>query len=129
MGSCENCNICCKLLNVPELDKPRNKWCAHAVPGQGCGIYSDRPTPCRAWECVWLMSQRTSQPMPEELKPNRTHVVIDLTTDGKHALLHVDPNRPDAINGRAVQAFIRMNLVQGRDVYVWRGEHRSIVRA
>lgn len=53
--SCGSCSLCCKILDIPELDKPSGRWCSHCKPGKGgCEIYSDRPLVCRAFGCQWL---------------------------------------------------------------------------
>src|ERR1700730_953620 len=41
--ACGTCMMCCKLPLIEELNKPIDRWCRHAVPGKGCGIYTDRP--------------------------------------------------------------------------------------
>ena len=35
---CDDCSLCCKVLVIPELDKPKDKWCPNFVSGTGCGI-------------------------------------------------------------------------------------------
>src|SRR5262245_34979797 len=52
---CGDCSLCCKLLNIDELNKPANTWCQHCRPGKGgCSIYADRPPDCRTFACGWL---------------------------------------------------------------------------
>ena len=51
---CGDCRLCCRVLAVQEIDKPRGKWCEHAC-GKGCAIYDKRPTQCREFECVWRL--------------------------------------------------------------------------
>jgi hypothetical protein len=128
---CGECNLCCKLMRVDEVETPRGRWCKHAKPGHGCGIYADRPTPCREYECLWLQAKKQGggYEMPEDLKPNRSRVVIDFTTDGKHPLLHVDADFPHAIDSLPVRAFIDMNMKRNIDVYVWTGEVQEIIYA
>jgi hypothetical protein len=41
---------------------------------------------------MWLQEES----MPEELKPNKSHVVMWVTEDSKTMLVSVDPNYPDA---------------------------------
>lgn len=41
--SCAGCTLCCKLLAVEALAKPRAKWCPHCDSKQGCTIYETRP--------------------------------------------------------------------------------------
>ena len=53
--SCGNCSLCCKLLSIPELEKPEATWCTHCKPGQGCSAYQQRPTSCRVFGCSWLI--------------------------------------------------------------------------
>jgi hypothetical protein len=48
--------MCCKLPAIPELNKPANQWCVHAVRGKGCGIYGSHPDVCKAWQCGWQLS-------------------------------------------------------------------------
>ena len=33
---CGSCSLCCKVYNVPEIEKPAGKWCRHCTPGKGC---------------------------------------------------------------------------------------------
>ena len=108
--ACGDCNLCCKLLPVIDIQKPRNQWCPHVKFGHGCGIYADRPRSCRIWSCGYLLRKNA----PEALKPNRCHVVIDMMTDtiwdnGKayNAMqIWVDPAYPDAHRAPVVRAEI-----------------------
>lgn len=110
--SCGDCTLCCRVLPVSEIKKPRGIWCAHA--DHGCKIYETRPPSCRTWSCLWV----TEKGMGDELKPNRCHVVADMMitdiivevgghAEKRHALqLWCDQNYPGAWRGLAVQAFI-----------------------
>ena len=128
---CGDCNLCCKLMRVDEVETPRGRWCKYAKPGKGCGIYENRPTACREYECLWLQAKKRGggYEMPDDLKPNRSHVVIDFSTDGKLPLLHVDPDYPHAIDSIPVRAFIKMNMRRGIDVLVWTGAVQEIIYA
>jgi hypothetical protein len=53
MRECGECQLCCELVSVPELNKPTNTKCIHQCEA-GCGIYSERPDACRAFECLWI---------------------------------------------------------------------------
>jgi len=76
--SCGSCTLCCKLMAVyhdeglTRLQKPANTWCEHCDIGKGCRIYENRPKPCVVFECLWLQHSE----MPDELKPDRSHVVM-----------------------------------------------------
>jgi hypothetical protein len=41
--SCAGCTMCCKLLSVEPLNKPRQQWCSHCDIGVGCEIYVTCP--------------------------------------------------------------------------------------
>ena len=72
MRECGECSMCCKLLGVEELEKPKNKWCSHCKISEGCAIYESRPPSCRNFKCLWIINDK----MPEELRPDRAKVVF-----------------------------------------------------
>lgn len=67
---CGDCNLCCKLMAVPPIDKQAGIWCQHATKGAGCAIYHapERPRECDAFVCAWAAGL-----MPEEFKPSDVH--------------------------------------------------------
>ena len=69
--ACEGCTMCCKLLAVPELQKPMGLGCPHVINGQGCGIYEARPRSCRVFDCLWLTTD-----LPDYWKPDRSKMVV-----------------------------------------------------
>ena len=73
--SCGTCTLCCKVFDVPSLEKPAGQWCKHCLPGRGCGIHETRPQHCRAFHCMWM----TAPWLADEWKPERAKFV--LTTD------------------------------------------------
>lgn len=86
---CGDCSLCCKLMNVPELNKPRNAWCRHVVMGTGCGIYETRPDVCRGFYCRWIEDPA----LGPEWKPNKSKMV--LAHHGEDRLtVYVDPGAP-----------------------------------
>jgi hypothetical protein len=92
MHECGDCSMCCKLLHVGEINKPAGKWCPHVDVGHGCTIYATRPKSCSAFECMWLQEET----MPEDLKPNKSHVVLWVNETGEFLMVSVDPNFPEA---------------------------------
>lgn len=50
---CGPCSACCTVMEVPELAKGLYEPCEHLC-RSGCGIYAERPAPCRTFECQWL---------------------------------------------------------------------------
>jgi hypothetical protein len=69
---CGDCSLCCKVLRIPELEKPRHEWCPHIVLKRGCGIYDDRPPSCRNFVCLWLLDER----FDEQWKPSKCKMVM-----------------------------------------------------
>nr|VFJ50861.1 MAG: Tetratricopeptide (TPR) repeat [Candidatus Kentron sp. DK] len=47
--------------------------CPHST-GEGCGIYTDRPTdPCRDFDCGWIIED---SPLPDWMRPDRGKVIV-----------------------------------------------------
>src|SRR3984893_47076 len=90
--SCGGCTLCCKVLGVPTLEKPRGTWCLHCERGVGCRIYESRPGECRSFLCGWLVSDRFGP----EWKPERSKIVITVTRDGNGFEFQCDPGFPQA---------------------------------
>jgi hypothetical protein len=89
--SCGDCSLCCKLMNVPELDKPPNVWCRHVVKGKGCGIHATRPDVCRGFFCRWTEDAG----LGPEWKPNKSKLVLAHHGDDR-LTVYVDPGAPGA---------------------------------
>ena len=45
--SCGDCNMCCKLPEIPSIKKQSFDWCNKCDVGKGCKIYNDRPKKCK----------------------------------------------------------------------------------
>ncbi|MFZ4540892.1 MAG: hypothetical protein ACOYNL_03645 [Rickettsiales bacterium] len=90
--SCQTCAMCCKVLEIKALDKPRNQWCQHCSTHQKCDIYLERPDTCHNFNCGYL----TEDWMGEHWHPLRSRMLVNFSADGKHMFVHVDPARPDA---------------------------------
>ncbi len=87
--TCGECSLCCKLMGVHALDKPKGVWCRHFQRGAGCNIYDQRPAECSTFVCQWLVNEHVGP----EWQPNRCKMV--LVGDGANKLgVHVDPGSP-----------------------------------
>lgn len=93
--TCGECTLCCKVLGVAEIKKPPNVWCQHSATKKGCQIYNDRPSSCKEFSCVWLLSP---DKMGDHLRPDKTHVVLaSFDRPGATGLsAYVDPGYPSA---------------------------------
>jgi hypothetical protein len=70
---CGDCSLCCKVLGIPELNKPKDEWCPNFAAGIGCRIYADRPPSCHNFACRWL----NDATMGPEWKPSLCKMVIE----------------------------------------------------
>ena len=72
---CGDCQLCCKLLPVPPLEKKAGQRCQHQKFGKGCTVYHSRagmPMECSIWNCRWLVNDDAD----ELSRPDRVHYVI-----------------------------------------------------
>ena len=90
--SCNDCTLCCKLLLVEVLEKPRAVWCPHCDQKRGCKIYADRPEPCQSFYCGY----RRIADLDDRWKPAKAKFLINYETAHNRIAIHVDPTRPDA---------------------------------
>jgi hypothetical protein len=89
---CGTCTLCCKVFDVPSLNKPAGKWCTHCSPGKGCGIHETRPDHCRSFFCMWM----TVDWLGPEWKPEIAKFVLTIDPVSKFMLVQVDPGSPKA---------------------------------
>lgn len=113
---CGACQLCCKLVPVPSIDKAAGQRCVASRVGHGCTIYARRPMACRTWSCRWLADRETAG-MP---RPDRCHYVIDATLDHVRSVpndggdatvfdviqIWVDPAFPDAHRAPELRAYM-----------------------
>lgn len=67
---CGECNVCCTVLGVEEIEKPEQSACTHASQ-HGCAIYATRPRACAAYRCYWKLGI-----LPIELRPDKVGGMI-----------------------------------------------------
>src|SRR5437868_6532550 len=83
--NCDECDLCCRLIAVDELNKPYGVACPHLVlkldgaPGC-CGIWKDAPQSCHAFFCGWRASQHLEPKnrMPPTMRPDRCGVLFGM---------------------------------------------------
>jgi hypothetical protein len=88
--SCANCTVCCTVLGIPELEKPKGIECAHCDTGRGCTIYARRPEPCADFYCSYLLSPA----LGDEWKPATAHMVLGYMADADVIIIYTDPAHP-----------------------------------
>ena len=90
---CGDCSLCCKLFEIEELNKPKDKWCQHCRPAKGgCSIYEQRPQACAEFICSWLSGW-----FDEEWFPLKSKIVVRLIRSHEINQLkfYVDPEYPN----------------------------------
>lgn len=68
-NTCGDCDICCKVFYIPELDSPKGEYCIHC--DKGCTIHATRDQVCRDFECGYLANE-----WRPELRPDRCGVIV-----------------------------------------------------
>ena len=90
--ACGTCTLCCKVYDVPALDKPAGQWCGHCKPGRGCGIHLTRPDHCRSFHCLWM----TETWLGPEWKPERSKIVLSIDPATRFLFAQIDPGHAAA---------------------------------
>ncbi len=125
--SCDGCTMCCKLLAIDVLQKPRGVWCSHCDQKHGCTIYESRPDPCRGFYCGYL---RLPQ-IDDRWKPSKAKFLINYEDAANRIVIHADPARPDAWRAepylKAIRQWAASARQQGGIVLVWAGSRATVV--
>jgi hypothetical protein len=126
--SCQGCTLCCKVLAIAALDKPRATWCTHCDVKAGCRIHGQHPSECQTFYCGYL----TNAELGEHWKPTRSKMV--LAYEELHAprlSVHVDPGRPNAWREEPYYAQIKRwaaaAAAKRGQVIVWQGRQTIAV--
>ena len=128
---CQGCSLCCKLLGVVAIPKPPGILCWHCRPGHGCTKYRqpDFPTECDNYACLWLQThQEGRSPLSQQLRPDRSKVVIDHRLREHAYNVRCDPDYPDAWRQANVQRVLAALAEAGYAVYLIKpsGEERRL---
>ena len=116
--SCGDCGLCCKLMGVAALDKAQGKWCRHFGKARGCDIYDERPTDCRVFNCLWLLTEA----LGAEWKPTVAGFVLHSEQSGSRLVVECDATRPhDWRRAPYQQTLRRWAAAPGQEVLVFAG--------
>jgi hypothetical protein len=125
--SCGTCTLCCKVFEVPALQKPAGVWCRHCAPGAGCGIHETRPQHCREFFCLWM----SDPSLAEEWKPERSKIVLTLFPGNGFIYAQVDPGSPLAWRKAPyydrLRTLARNLLDKGRHVIVFVNDVATLI--
>jgi hypothetical protein len=120
--SCKGCTLCCKVLAIEALAKPRAVWCGHCNVKTGCRIHGAHPEECRDFYCGYL----TNGELDERWNPTRSKMVLAYDElDAPRLSVHVDPARPSAWREEPYYTQIRRwaaaAAAKRGQVIVWQG--------
>jgi hypothetical protein len=125
--SCGTCTLCCKVYDVPSLEKPAGQWCRHCLPGRGCGIHETRPQHCRAFHCLWMLAPW----LGPDWKPERSKLVLTIDPATRFLLVQVDPGSASAWRRepyyRQLKQWAAAALGEGRHVVVFVNKNATVV--
>ena len=130
MRQCGDCQLCCKLLPVPPLEKKAGERCKHQKFGKGCAVYRKpgMPMECAMWNCRWLVNDDAT----DLSRPDRAHYVIDvmpdfitinqdetgLTQNIQVVQIWIDPKYPDAHRDPALRRWMSRRAEEGKAAIV-----------
>lgn len=124
---CGSCTLCCKLLEIAELEKPVNRWCDLCDVGKGCRAYDDRPRSCRSFHCGYLMLPQ----LDAAWHPSAAKLIVCLDPDVKKIFIVVNPDRPQAWRREPfysrVKLWARDATQAGGQVIVCLGQRQIVV--
>jgi hypothetical protein len=125
--SCGTCTLCCKVFDVPAIDKAAGQWCRHCTPGGGCGIYETRPQQCRSFHCMWM----TTDFLGPEWKPEKAKFVLVTDPATLNLLVQVDPGQPKAWQVQPyyqqLKRWAQAALAESKHVIVFNGKAATVV--
>lgn len=130
-AGCGACNLCCKLLAVPNIGKPSQTLCWWTTLHGGCSRQSEKSSApelqaCRQFECLYLQSQTHPNPQrraARAMRPDLCHVVIgpQHPQDDQLMFVQVDPAFPSAWRelpvapwiDEMIEAGVRLEIIIG----------------
>jgi hypothetical protein len=133
---CGACNLCCKLLGVPDINKPARMLCWWTGIHGGCERHHEKQTDpqlmaCAQFKCLWLESQTHPDPtkhMPRHLRPDLSHVVIGPVDrdDDTLAYVQVDPEFPQSLHNPEIKNYLdgiisrggKLEIILGDDIRI-----------
>jgi hypothetical protein len=125
--SCGPCTLCCKVFDVPSLEKPAGQWCRHCSPGRGCAIHDTRPQHCRSFHCMWM----TASWLGPEWKPDKAKFVLTTDPATRNLLVQVDPGQPKAWQAapyyQQLKRWAQAALAEHKHVIVFNGKAATVV--
>jgi hypothetical protein len=125
--ACGTCTLCCKVYDVPAVEKLAGQWCRHARTGKGCGIHETRPQHCRSFHCLWM----TQAWLGPEWKPEQAKMVLSVDPVTQFLFVQVDPGQPAAWRRepyyRQLKQWAAGAIARGRQVVVFVNKSATVI--
>jgi len=122
---CGRCILCCKIMAVPQIDKPELTWCKYLDRRRKyCKKYDVRPKACREFNCLWLMGM-----FGENDSPENTNVVFSVNNpkgDLIQCIIAFELYAGAANEGRAKRIIQRV-VLKGVPVIIVYGDGRNLL--
>lgn len=112
---CGGCTLCCKVLQVPSIEKTEGAWCPHCDKGRGCTVYEKRPQECRDFSCLWRLGFFRDKDRPDKVK---CVFSVNEPKEGKEQMMVCYESHPGASRGKQARQVIEACLKKGVAVYV-----------
>lgn len=77
MQECDECTLCCKLLETHGIKSSIEEYCEECLPDAGCSIHETRPEECRKYFCMWVQMESVGI----ELRPDKSGIIFDKMCD------------------------------------------------
>jgi hypothetical protein len=100
---CDGCTLCCRVMKIEALKKPKGILCTHCDENVGCKIYATKPQECNDFHCLYLLDPS----FPPEWKPSESKIVLTSDQDGRRIVANVDPLVPDAWKKEPFHSMLR----------------------
>ena len=91
MRARDGCTMCCKVIGVREINKPRGQGCNRCDIGKGRTVHSMSLAECKAYACRFQFDPE----LDESWRPSKCGLVVN--TDLRRVVVNVDADQPDAL--------------------------------
>ena len=115
---CGSCTLCCSVLGIEEIAKPRGQWCRHCQVESlvsdvavGCAIYQQRPLECRGFR-MSVVERQTGRQLVSPITA-RIVVYTEPSKPRNRLIFDVDPDFPDRWREAPYHATIRAAALRG----------------
>ena len=116
MRLCEECTLCCKLLETHDIPSRIGEYCNHCE--SGCKIHDKRPEECRTYQCMWSQMEKVS----DDLRPDKCGIIFDRISDEVIAARIEAGKKLNGLLSAQVDYFNN----EGFSVVIFRGREKKI---